>query len=62
MQHPFFVHFFSVVLDDNNVKLLSYTFYGQNVVHVIVHFFSLPLIFTLHWWSLLRYVKTWVTS
>ena len=39
MQHPFFVHFFSVVLDDNNVKLLSDTFYGQNVVHVIVHFF-----------------------
>ena len=23
MQHPFFVHFFSVVLDDYNVKLLE---------------------------------------
>ena len=27
-------------------------FYGGNVVRVIVHFFSLPLIFTLHWWPL----------
>ena len=33
-------------------KLLSYTFYGGNVVRVPVHFFSLPLIFTLHWWPL----------
>ena len=31
----------------NLKKLLSYTFYGGNV-----HFFSLPLIFTLHWWPL----------
>ena len=29
---------------------LSYTFFGGNVVRVLVHiFFSLPLIFTLHW-------------
>ena len=34
----------------NFQKLLSYTFYGGNVVRVLVHFFSLPLIFTLHWW------------
>ena len=27
-------------------------FMGGNVVSVIVHFFSLPLIFTLHWWPL----------
>ena len=25
-------------------------FYGGNVVGVLVHFFSLPLIFSLHWW------------
>ena len=36
----------------NFQKLLSYTFYGGNVVRVLVHFFSLPLIFTLHWWPL----------
>ena len=55
VQHTFFVHFFAVVLHDYNVKLpelLSYTFYGGNVVRVLVHFFSLPLIFTLHWWPL----------
>ena len=52
MQHSFFVHFFAVVLYDYNVKLHSYTFYGGNVVRVRVHFFSLPFIFTLHWWLL----------
>ena len=55
VQHTFSVHFFAVVLHDYNVniqKLLSYTFYGGNVVRVPVHFFSLPLIFTLHWWPL----------
>ena len=31
----------------NFQKLLSYTFYEGNF-----HFFSLPLIFTLHWWPL----------
>ena len=36
----------------NFQKLLGYTFYGGNVVRVHVHFFSLPLIFTLHWWPL----------
>ena len=37
----------------NFQKLLSYTFYGGNVVRVPVHFLSLPLIiFTLHWWPL----------
>ena len=37
----------------NFQKRLSYTFYGGNVVRVQVHFFfSLPLIFTLHWWPL----------
>ena len=28
----FFVHFFTVVLNDYKVKLPSYTFYGRNVV------------------------------
>ena len=36
----------------NFQKLLSYTCFGGNVVRVLVHFFSLPLIFTLHWWPL----------
>ena len=36
----------------NFQKLLSFTFYGGNVVRVPVHYFSLPLIFTLHWWPL----------
>ena len=37
----------------NFQKLLSYTFFGINVVRVVVEpFFSLPLIFTLHWWLL----------
>ena len=27
-------------------------FYGGNVVRVLVHFFSQPLNFTLHWWPL----------
>ena len=48
----FFVHFFAVVFHDCNVKLLSYTFYRGNVVLVLVHYFSLPLFFTLHWWPL----------
>ena len=30
----------------------SCTFYGGNVVRVLVHFFLLPLIFILHWWPL----------
>ena len=36
----------------NFQNLLSHTFYGRNVVLVLVHFFSLPLIFTLPWWPL----------
>ena len=49
----FFVHFFAVVLHDYNFqKRFSYTFLGGNVVLVLVHFFSLTLIFTLHWWPL----------
>ena len=57
VQHTFFVYFFAVVLHDYNVwnfqKLHSYTFYGGNVIRVLVHFsFHCPLIFTLRWWPL----------
>ena len=59
MQHTFFVHFFAVVLYDYNVKLP-----GTSELHVLWRkchtkqhvllftFFSLSLIFTLHWWPL----------
>ena len=40
----------------NFQKLLSYTFYGGNVVRVLVHFFPLPLIFTMHYWWLLAFL------
>ena len=36
----------------NFQNLLSYTFYGGNVTRFLVHFFPLPLIFTLYWWPL----------
>ena len=52
----FFVHFlplFCTTTMWNFQKRFSYTFLGGNVVRVLVHFFfSLPLIFTLHWWPL----------
>ena len=42
VQHTFFVHFFAVVLHDYNVKnfqkVLSYTFFGGNVLSVLVLF------------------------
>ena len=56
VQHTFFLYIslplFCTTTTWNFQKLLSYTFYGGNVVSVSVHFFSLPLIFTLHWWLL----------
>ena len=48
VQHTFFVHFFAVALHDYNVKLpetflwRKYRTYSR----------SLPLIFSLHWWTL----------
>ena len=51
--HFFFLHFFAVVLHDYNVKLPE-----ASQLHVLCRgffwslFFSLPLIFTLHWWPL----------
>ena len=64
VQHTFFIHFFAVVLHHYDVKLpeTSYTFYGGNVVRVLVHFFPLPLIFTLHyWWPLASHFVTGAT-
>ena len=53
-QHTFFVHCFAVVLHDYTTsdlqKIPSYTFYGGSVVRVLVHYFLLPLIYTLHYW------------
>ena len=62
-QHTFFVHFFAVVLHDYNVKwkfqnIPSYTFYGGNVVHVVVFFVFCLFAFFFHcrsfspWWPL----------
>ena len=55
VQHTFFVHFFAVVFTTtkwNFQKLLSHTCYGGNIIHVLVPFFSVLLIFTLQWWRL----------
>ena len=56
VQHPFFVHFFAVVLHDYNVKLpetsLLLVFWRKGRTSVSFTFFSLLLIFTLHWWPL----------
>ena len=56
VQHAFFVHsvpLFCTTTTWNFQKRLCYTFYGGNVVRVLVQlFFHCPLIFTLHWWPL----------
>ena len=56
VQHTFFVHFFAVVLHDYNVKLpetsLLLVFWRKGRTSVSFTFFSLLLIFTLHWWPL----------
>ena len=56
VQHTLFLHFFAVVLQDYNVKLPEtsqlHVFWRTCRIRVLVHFFSLPLIFTLHWWPL----------
>ena len=53
MQHTFFF-FISLPLSCTTTtqNFQKPFFYGGSVVRVIVHFFSLPLIFTLHWWPL----------
>ena len=51
MQYTFLyisLSLFSTPTASNFQKLLSYTFNGGNVVRVLVHFFSPPLIFTLY--------------
>ena len=45
VQYTFFVHFFAVVLHDYNVKFYG----GMSYVFSFYIFFSLPLIFSLHW-------------
>ena len=56
VQHTFFVHFLSVVLDDYNVKRpetsLLYVLWRKCCTLSRSLFFSLPLIFILHWWPL----------
>ena len=54
MQHTFFFFFISLPLSCTTTtqNFQKPFFYEGNVVRVIVHFFSLPLIFTLHWWPL----------
>ena len=37
---------------DPPLETSFYTFFGGNVVRGLVHFFSVPLTFTLHWWPL----------
>ena len=46
-KHTFLLHFFAVVL-----RRLELKTFRNFLVRVPVHFFSLPLIFTLHWWPL----------
>ena len=47
LQYYFFGCSFAVVMDDFNVKLPSYTFYGGNAVCIPISFLlSLPLVFT----------------
>ena len=52
VQHTFFVHFFAVVLHDHNVKLPETFFWRKCRTCSRSLFFSLPLIFSLHWWPL----------
>ena len=56
MQHSFLytsLPLFSTTTTWNFQKRLSDMFYEGNVIHVICHFFLLPLIFTLHWWLIM---------
>ena len=56
VRHTFFVHFFAVVLHDYNVKLPETSYlhvFGRKCyTYSSSRFFSLPSIFTLHWWPL----------
>ena len=51
--HTFFVHFFAVVLPDYDVKLPETSQlhnFWRKTSNVFSFTFSMPLIFTLHWW------------
>ena len=53
VQHTFFVHFSAVVLPDYDVKLLETSQlhnFWRKTSYVFSFTFSMPLIFTLHWW------------
>ena len=50
----FLVHFLAVDLHDCNVNVLVFTFYGENVVHVLVHFFHCRSFF---FYSAIRFVS-----
>ena len=52
VQHTFFVPFFAVVLHDCNVNFLPETFLWRKCRTCSRSLFSLPLIFSLHWWPL----------
>ena len=52
VQHTFFVHFFAVVLHDHNLKLPETFLWRKCRSCSRSLFFSLPLIFSLHWWPL----------
>ena len=52
VQLTFFVHFFAVVFHDYNVKLPKTFLWRKCRTCSRSLFFSLPLIFVLHWWPL----------
>ena len=52
VQHTFFVYFFAVVLQDYMWNFLVTRFMEGMSYVLLFPFFSLPLIFTLHWWLL----------
>ena len=56
MQHTYVVYFFAVVLHDYNAKPPE-TFFMEEMSYAFSFtFFSLPLIFSLHWWLLLAFL------
>ena len=55
VQHTFFVHCLALFCTTTTWNFHK-RFYGRNVVRVLVHFFSLPLTFSLHWWPLAFFI------
>ena len=52
MQHTYFEYFFAVVLHDYNAKSPETFFMEEMSCAFSFTFFSLPHIFSLHWWLL----------